>query len=303
MSCTPDDGQEGDLVLDTQTGIVYKYVVIDNEGLWMLYNITKPFYFYCITTGHIMCIMIVESRCVVIDICDVCILFPGDLLIEVNSAIVYEMSDNCVWEPHCNLQLGPTGLKGDTGDDGMVGATGPDGEMGPVGPTGAVGPTGTVVKCVDQLIRGVCYQDITGQPGLLGSRALELETGIVWTNTDGATAWSNLNDVPVPFYFYCEGPTAELGRIYVVTQKENNTNPAIVIPLEVACDLRPGTLVIEVTTGIIWELTNDGIWLEECNLLQRWDDQGLSPHHWDSPELDPVQVPSSRPGQHWQRLH
>ncbi len=121
-------GTTGEVFLDSNNGILYKWV----NGTWVVVSgLTAPWYFLETSpcAGRVWCI---PDACpaVPVELCVACDMQEGDLFLESNSGVVYELTivdGKCIFvESDCDL-TGPTG---------------------PAGPTGPVGPTGpSLMSC------------------------------------------------------------------------------------------------------------------------------------------------------------
>lgn len=256
LTCPGPECSDGDFLLEVSTGIIYECICRDNECFWaMKCQNEYPVEFYCRNT----CIIyhIVECNTRPEELKDVCHLYPGDMLIDGTSGLIWELHENGCWVVKCDLQLGPQGLQGETGP------TGPLGETGPTGQTGPLGPTGSIIKCIDGLLKGMCVDGIANAPAgtTIGDLILDTDDGAVF-QWDGSS-WVKIMppDQPAafdPFVYLCVD-----GTLYYVY---GDGTSVTIVEYYLYFGLNVGAMLLEVSTAIIYNLGSDFKWTEGCNL-------------------------------------
>jgi hypothetical protein len=157
MNNAPPTGNEGDLILDFNDGTIYVWDDLANAGNggWVLdTGISRPFNYLC---GDIIYVVSTDNIQLLSDG-----LIPGDVILDIFTATLYELQADGTWSEGCHLNLGPqgpTGVTGNTGPYGFTGPTGP-GATGMTGAPGETGPTGPI-----------------GDPGSIGDPGPTGETG------------------------------------------------------------------------------------------------------------------------------
>ena len=175
MNNAPLTANEGDLLLDLDDGTIYVWNSLVSG--WVLnQGIVRPIAYLCdtkiyyVTTGSACAYSKVKH------------LVPGDMLLEVFTATLYELQDNGTWIEGSHLNLGPqgpTGVTGQTGPYGYTGSTGQKGDTGVTGPIGQTGPygfTGSTGQKGDTGVTGPLGQ--TGPLGVTGSTGQKGDTGV-----------------------------------------------------------------------------------------------------------------------------
>jgi hypothetical protein len=188
MSQIPATGNPGDLLLDLNDGTLYVWDPLANLGAggWVLkVDLVQPYDYLCTSS---MIIYVINNG--IKTLRKVAHLCPGDKLLDVFTATMYELQCNCTWLVVANLNLGPQGIQGPTGQTGAVGQTGSTGAtgLGATGFTGATGPSGSGPTGPT----GLGATGVTGATGPSGSgptgpTGLQGDTGVTGASGSGPT--------------------------------------------------------------------------------------------------------------------
>ena len=200
----PATGTAGDLLLDLNDGTLYVWDPLANLGLggWVLKtDLAQPFFYLCDNNVIYAILDGIKTAKEYFCMC------PGDMLLDVFTATMYELQCNGTWIATCHLNLGPQGPQGETGQTGPFGMTGPTGPEGPQGVQGIQGPLGPTGPQGIQGIQGV--QGIQGQVGPTGSQGTQGTQGI--QGIQGETGPTGSQGLIGPTGAGDPGPTGPLG--------------------------------------------------------------------------------------------